>query len=290
MKKLFLPIAIALISLSSCNDDRINEETAFEPMDEFYNEHKPQEQEFIITSDSGGPIVGNQGSRIYGHRHILQHANGDSVYLPYTVKLIELYSYKDMILYNFPTTSSDYVMTSGGHLKIRAIKDGEELVVRPGAYYGVVMSSSYTGPKSVYTGTHTLDVFDDWSLAGNGSLVVDSSGYNALGLTTLGWQSADAAMSATSYTDITFTIEGTGGENIDIFIVHNDFHGLIQGENLQAKNVMVGENVTILAMAMDQHGDFRVHKSTVTVTQNMEIALNMSVSSESSLLSMLGSL
>lgn len=290
MKKIFYSVLFVALTMSSCNEDRIDEEAEFGPMDEFYNDNKPEEQEFEITSEDGGPIIGKEGTKLYGGRSILMHANTNDVSLPYTIKLIELYSYKDMILYNMPTTSSGNVTESGGEIKVTAFKDGEELFLKPNMKYAAVLSTTPTKTgMSVYDGTHPNNVFSNWTLNAS-SMVVDSSGLYGLLLSKLGWQNCAQSTSFNAHTDIEFTIDGKGGEFIDIFIVFNDFHGLIQGSNLTASKVPVGANATILAMAKDQNGDFRLHNQTLTITQDLKIKLDMKVVSEAALLNVLGNL
>lgn len=291
MKKTLLYLFVSAVVFTSCNDDRIDEEAEFQPMDEFYLEHKPEEQEFVITSDSGdAPIIGMHGTELWGGRHILEYPNGDTVPFPYSLKLIELYSYKDMILYQMPSLSGTTLLETGGEVKIRACHNGNELVVKQGEKYPLVLSTTPTkAGMKVFQGDHPSDVYGDWDLATDGSLVVDTGKYG-LGLAKLGWQNCAQTGASTGEAVITFKVEGKGGEFIDLFLITEDYKGLLMGNNLVIRNIPIGEEVTVIAMAKDQNDDFRLHQQTLTITGDLEIELKMDVISEGGLLSQLGSL
>ncbi len=291
MKKIFLSLIVASIAVTSCNKDRIDEEPEFESMDAFFNKNKPQEQEFIITSDSGsGPVVGKDGTELWGFRDVLMYPNGDTVPFPYSLKLIELYTYKDMILFQMPSLSGTSILETGGEIKVRACHAGNELVVIPGKFYPVVLSTTPTvANMKVYQGNHPNDEYGNWNLSSDGSTVIDTGKYG-LGLAKLGWQNCGKNGASTGTTDIVFTTDKQGGEFISLFLAGQNYHGMLQGSDLKIENAPIGESVTVVAMAMDQNDNFYLHKQTVTVTANLTIVLTMNKVSEAALLSELGGL
>lgn len=291
MRKILLGLFVATIALSSCNDDRINEEAEFQPMDEFFNENKPAEQEFVITSDTGSaPIIGASRTELWGFRNILQYPNGDTVPFPYSLKLIELYTYKDMILYKMPTLSGTTVLESGGEIKITAWHDGTELVLKPNEKYPLVLATTPTiAGMNVFQGDHPNNEYGDWNLASDGSTIVVNTKYN-MATGKMGWQNCAQSGTTSGETNITLSVEGKGGEFIELFLTMNDYHGVLTGNNLVIENAPLGQSATLLAMAKDQNGDFRLHKQQITITQNMEVTLDMKIVSESALLSTLAGL
>lgn len=291
MKKIFLSLIVATLAVTSCNKDRIEEEAEFESMDAFFTKHKPQEQSFKIESDSGsGPITGKDGTELWGYRDILMYPNGDTIPFPYYLKLIELYTYKDMILYNMPSLSGTKILETGGEIKIRACHDGNELVVKPGKFYPVVLSTTPTvANMKVYQGNHPNDVYGDWDLSSDGSAVVDTGKYG-LGLAKLGWQNCGKEGASTGTTDIEFTTDKKGGEFISLFLVGKNYHGVLQGSNLKIENAPIGESVTLVAMAMDQNNNYYMHKETITITVGLSVTLTLNKMSETALLSELAGL
>ena len=291
MKKIFLSLIVAATIVTSCNKDRIDEEPEFESMDAFFNKNKPQEQEFIITSDSGsGPVVGKDGTELWGFRDVLMYPNGDTIPFPYSLKLIELYTYKDMILFQMPSLSGTDILETGGEIKVRACHAGNELVVIPGKFYPVVLSTTPTvSNMKVYQGNHPNDEYGDWNLSSDGSSVADTGRYG-LGLAKLGWQNCGKLGASAGTTDIIFTTDKQGGEFISLFLAGQNYHGMLQGSDLKIENAPIGESITVVAMAMDQNDNYYIHKQTITVTAGLTIPLTMNKVSEAALLSELGGL
>lgn len=286
MKNLSIIFCAAVMALTSCNKDRIDEDANFEPMDEFFTEHKPQEQEFIITSDTGdAPIVGMQGTELYGFRNILQYPSGDTVPLPYSIKLIELYTYGDMVLYEMPTVASEETLESAGEVKIRACHDGNELVLKPAAQYPFKLST--TPPQAgmkVYHGEHPGDKYGDWLLSTDGSAIRVTDKYE-VATGKLGWQNIGKKASYEATTNINFKVEGSGGEHIKLFFASKDEHALLQGSNLVIPNVPGGKSGTIVAMAKNSKGEFLLFKKEILVTAGLEIDIDFNTVSEAALLS-----
>ena len=68
-----------------------------------------------------------KGTIICGSRTQLRTTSNDTVALPYSVKVVELYSIKDFILYRFPTTATGTALKNDGSVRIKTTKDNEEL-------------------------------------------------------------------------------------------------------------------------------------------------------------------
>jgi hypothetical protein len=88
-------------------------------------------------------------------------------------------------------------------------------------------------------------------------------------------------------TTINLTAQGTNTQNIEVYLSFSGFKGLMKINNLVSGNVPVGEAVTMVAFAKNQHGDFLLHQETFTIVPNHNITLNMQTISEAGLLSAL---
>lgn len=287
--KLFSKSCLALIIgvsvLSSCSRDRITEDT-FSSMDEYYQENRPEVQEFEITNeDSNQPIVGQEGSLLYPHSSIFEDSLGRSISVPYTVQLVELYSYKDMIFFEIPSKYPGAVLDVAGKVWVNALQNGSPLSIKAGNQFPVLLNSEATADtKTGFHGGRELEGFAGWAAASNGTFVnkidtIQPSKY-LLGIGTLGWNTAADIENAAGTTNIEFEIDANGGENIDLWIVFHDYKGCIRGSNLQISDVPVGVNATVLAMAMDQDNNIRFFKEGITVQNAMSIDLEMDVIEE----------
>ncbi len=100
MKKIiYLIPSIVFIALSiSCSKKREEQfPKNYSNATEFFQNNKEKEQEFVITSDEGDCIVAKKGTVICGSRKQLRTSSGDTIALPYSIKVVELYSLKDHI-------------------------------------------------------------------------------------------------------------------------------------------------------------------------------------------------
>lgn len=291
MKKFFLPIIALMLLATSCSDDRVTPDE-FKSLNGFYEKYREETQSVTITSDEGElPIIGKKGTELYGSRHVLQQSNGDSVQLPWTVQLIELYSIKDHLLYQQPTLENNVIpLESEGTIKVLAYALQEELTVRSDQKYITKLSTA--SPKtgmSLYSGGKSPDTFIGWAKATDGSTNSIDAGKHQLNLASFGWhQIAGATYGAT--TTATFTLTGTGGENIDIWAVPASKKSLIYGTNLTLPNLPVGETVTIFALALNQNDKLVMHNASVVVTEGMVVEMQLAETSESDVLSFLESL
>jgi len=284
----YVLIAAICIAIAACSKDRIKH-PSFEPMDEFFDANKVAEQEFIITNeDSSGPIIGNQGSKIHVSKRLFKYSDrADDVDFPYIIKLVELYKYKDVILHQFPTPHTSGALNNGGEIRIRAFKETEELVLKPSNSFLSVFSSTVSEQNmNPFQGTVTSDdKFSAWNAASDGSTVVVSSNEYAYTSFLMGW--ITPAVNKPGAGTIDFTVNGSGGEVINLIIVFKDFHCVLSGKNLKLEGIPIGETATVLGMAKDQDGNFRLHKSDITTEASMTIELKMDEITEVNILNTL---
>ena len=276
----------AIAFLSACKKDRVTD-PSYESMDEFYTEHKIEEQEFIITEeDTAGHITGNQGTEIYVSKRLFKFVDrSDEVTFPYKIKLVELYEYDDIIFWKMPTPHSEGALNHGGEIRVRAFKDAEELVLKPGLYYGAKFSSiASESDMHPFHGSAPSDVFSHWTKASDGSNVSVIDGKYWVNTYQMGWVTPAKNNPGTGKTDLTFTVNGSGGENIDLVLAFKNFHGVITGKNLVIKDAPIGEVATVYCMAKDSKGKFRRHQAEITVASGMTIQLQMEEVDESTLL------
>ncbi|MFT6716865.1 MAG: hypothetical protein ACJA0Q_001513 [Saprospiraceae bacterium] len=286
----YIALIASCIAISACSKDRITH-PSFEPMDDFYNKHKVEEQEFIIENeDSSGPIIGNQGTKLYMSKRLFKFSDrADVVDFPYTIKLVELYKNKDVIFYQFPTPHSNGALNNGGEIRVRAYKNHEELVLKTESSYSSSFSSTVTEQNmNPFQGTVTSDdKFSAWNAATDGSTVVVSNSEYAYTSFLMGWITPAVNKPGSGTGTINFTVNGSGGEFIDLALVFKDFHCVLTGNALKLEGIPVGESATVIGMAMDQDGEYRLHRTFITTSSSMDIELKMNIVTEADLLNTL---
>src|SRR4051812_13974621 len=114
---LFALLSTAFILFFACKKDRIEQDN-YESMDSFYNDNQEEEQELQVDSGNGGCVIAKKGTRICMSREELQDAGGTEVpSYPFKLKVIELYSIKDMILRRQPSTSGGSILETTAEIK-----------------------------------------------------------------------------------------------------------------------------------------------------------------------------
>ncbi len=275
-------ILLAATLFTSCESDRKDEDDTYSSMDEFYTKHRQEEQEFIIDSLGKGPIIGKQKTKLYLDTAIFMLPGGGALTFPFTVKLIELYPQSDFMEYPMSTVAGVQVTESAGAIRVRAYKNGTELVLKPGKFYSAVMTdtNNLLSNMKVFFGSNK-DTDVDWTQATDASTATTNANSYALNLYQMGWVNCarlHAASAAT--TQVTFTSKGSGTQFVDIYIVAKDYFSVVKVKNLQSIALPVGENVTIIAMAMDQNKKYRLQNTATTITSGMKIALDLKVVTE----------
>jgi hypothetical protein len=279
-------------TLSSCSKERVEQlkETQiseYESINNYFDSKKQDEQEFIIDTSGTGPVTGNQGTKIWASKEKLMYPNGDSVQWPYTIKLIELYTAKDMIYYQMPNISSGALLTTAGEVRIRAFKDGQELVLRPSETWSVEMpaASPLTG-MSIYYGTPGGG-FVDWTPNPAGVFYTTAYGY-AGEIHTLGWVLCGkaAAVSATT-THYTFTSATDNLQNVSTFVYFTDTRCLMQVYGQYSGAMPVGENIKIILIGINSSNQLFHYYSETQVSTSNQVDITLTQISDQDLTAIL---
>jgi hypothetical protein len=301
--------AVVILALSvvfqACKKDRAAAKPAlgYTSGSAFYNKYQQQEQVFQVDSPGTGPIIGKMGTKLYPYANIFMFPNGANVTYPFTVKLIEIYPVKDIILSNMPTVAGGKIMESKAEIRARAFKGTTELVLRPGRKFGMetaTVSNMLTG-MSVFYGfpngsitdwTNNVTTLDPTITPDTLSSVANLTSSYAMTIARMGWTACARLLSYTGGTSaITITATGNNPQNIDVFLVFkNNPTSVMKAYNLQSGQIPLGTQVTMVAIAYDQTGALVYDMQSLTVTSGMTVTLNPVATTESALLGVLSGL
>jgi hypothetical protein len=298
---LLLVTALVTVTIISCKKDRIQSDD-YQSMDSFYDNNKEQEQDYTIDSLGGNCYVTCQkGTRICTTADMQQFSGGGPVYYTYQLKVVELYSIKDMILWRAPSVSSSAVLETSAEIRVRTVKNGTETELKPGRAYYMEMANmplinnnmqahyGFLAGSSVNWTNSLASLFPGF--VDTLSLVNPTPSYYMLNVAKTGFVSAARPAPVTgSNTTVTMTVAGTNTQNIQIFLSFTGFKGVIKAENMTTSIAPIGEQVKMIAFAKKQDGNFYMHQQTLTISANLQVPLNMVVSSEPDILAALGGL
>lgn len=298
---LFFSTTICIVLFwSSCSKDRIEQElNEYQSPNAYLDSKKQEEQVFVIDSAGSGPIIGNQGTAIWGSKECLRLPNGDTIGYPFIVKLVELYSAKDMIYYRMPTVGTGQALESAGEIRLRAEKDGIPLnLVSPCAYkISMPNDTPQDNYMSVYYGNENVTPvdwitdLDYWGITSlqSGLFAVDTIGYTAF-IEKLGWINADRLISSTTTYTMNFNSEVDDLTNVAIFVYLPETHTVMQANNLAVTGIPAGSNAKVLAVAVNGSGSLFHYYLSTTVSGNQNVEVTMSQISDANLTALLDGL
>ncbi len=270
----------------------------YESINNYLNSKKQAEQVFVIDSNGQGPIIGNQGTRIWISKHCLQKPNGDTITWPYTVRLVELYTPKDIIYYQMPTVSTQGFLENDGEIRLRAFKDETELIFKPYPC-GCNIELPNQAPKNymrVFYGIESSII--DWSsnqtqfgissLANPFFAHTDSS-YQG-NIHRLGWIGCDSLAGNNTGTKITFESSTDELQNVGIFIYIPSTRTVMQVYNLISGYLPNNESIKIVCIGINSTGELYTYYQTMTTGGNTTIDVVMNAISDADLTTLLNSL
>ena len=278
MKNKFTLIGLILVFgfcsfyLTNCSKERINAKPLndYASLKDYLNSKKQQEQEIIIDTNGHCPLTGKYGTKICPTKTDLKYPNkADSIYFPFTVKLIELYTAKDMIYYQMPTVSDGNVLSTNGELRIRAYKGTTELVLRPSRTWSVTMPAKTTvSDMKQYYGSMN-DSLVAWVTNPVGSFSKTDSGYYAEDQV-LGWFACNKDASSKNSVTVSFVSITDNLTNAGIYIYIPSSKTVIQVGNLTSCKIPAGANIKVIVFAQKADKNLFYFYKELTLGQNNE--------------------
>jgi len=292
--KLILSIILSITIFATCKKDRIEDKPLkeYKSLNEYLDSKKQQDQEFIIDTPGKCPIIGKYGTQICPSKSNIMYINkNDSVNYPYKIKLIELYTPKDMIYYQLPSVGAGNILTTAGELRIRAYKDTAELVLRPSKSWSIVSipnKATVDGMKQYYG--NTMNNITDWTTNPIGDFGKTDTSYFGL-IQKLGWIACDKDASSANSVTVTFASTTDNLLNVGIFIYIPSTKTVMQIKNLVSDKIPTGTVIKIIVFGQDASNDFYLFNKEMTLGQNNEtLDISLSKTTESELTAKLDAL
>jgi hypothetical protein len=306
----FIALLFGSILFPSCTKERTQAQTpattppplGYTQSNTFYSQNQQQEQVFTVDSPGTGPIIGNMGTKLYPYANIFMFPNGANVTYPFTLKLIEVYPVKDIILSNMPTIAGGKILDSKAEIRARAFKGTTELVLRPGRKFNMEtatrtnmltgMIDFYGFPGSNFTDwTGTVSTLDPTINPDTLSLVTNFTSSYSMNIARMGWVAcAKLDNNTATTTSISFTASGNNPQNIDVFLVFQNIPCVMKAYNLTSGQIPIGTQLTMIAIANDANNNLVYDKQSITVAAGMTVTLNPVVTTSANLLSVLSAL
>jgi len=267
---------------------------AYSPVNSYLQSKQQPEQSFEITQDGPGPIVGLLGTKIWGGKSCLVFPNGDSVSYPFTLKLVELYTPKDMIYYQVPTVSGNNALITGGEIRLRAMKNNTYLLLRPNpCMFQIEMRCANSTPLTAMHAFYgqnqsTPPPFLDNPLT---LFTTNTASYTA-NIQLLGWINCGQLMGTNGGNSSPITFSSTTDDltNVGIFIYIPSTHSVIQATNQSTIPIAVGTSIKIIAIGINGSGTLYYWNQNTTVTAGASFTITMTQTTDAALTALLNNL
>ena len=227
----------------------------------------------------------------------LRFPNGDSIAYPFTVKLVELYTPKDMIYWQMPTIAGGSLLATDGEIRVRAVKDGQDLVLRPYCFYQTMMPNS--SPATDMNKFYGVDngTFVDWTadIAGLGVTTTvaptfSTDAYGYIGeIPLLGWLNC-GKIAGSGGSAITFSSDTDVLTNVGIFVYFPSTKTVMQVYNTVSGAIPSGSNVKIILMGMKSPGDMYYQYIETTIGGATDFDVELTSISDADLTNLLNGL
>ncbi|MCX7862540.1 MAG: hypothetical protein N2449_06050 [Bacteroidales bacterium] len=294
MKPLIFTIFLLIIIFVTihCSKERIEPKdnlNDYENIDSYFDSKKQPEQEFVIDTNGNCPVVGMQGTKFCPIKTHLMFPNGDSVYYPFIVKLVELYTPKDMLYYKLSNESNNSLLTTVGIIRIRAYKNGQELMLRPGKTWPIEMPAQQKlANMKIYYGYEQSGNIN-WVNNPTGNFDTTTYGYLAQ-IARLGWVS-NSKPALNNPTNVTYNFTSTTDnlQNIATFLYLPTLKSLVKVNNQICQIVPSGQFVKSVLIGKRQNQLYHYYLQGIA-NSNTTVSITMSAISDANLTAILDTL
>lgn len=273
----------------SCSKQRITKSSlnTYSPVSNYLNSKEVAEQTFVIDSAGKGPIIGNQGTEIWGSKNCLEYSNGDTVAYPFIIKLVELYTAKDMIYYQMPTVAGGTILETSGEIRLRAFAGTTQLQLKPlPCSFEIQMpcASPLSGMSAWYG--ITTSGYPDWTNTLATPFTTNTSSYTAYPQV-LGWINCGQLAGSSSNSTITFTSTTDDLTNVGIFVYIPATKTVMQAYSSVTTAIPNGSNVEIVVIGVDAGGGLHSFYQTQTVNASNTVSVTLASTTDAALTSLL---
>jgi hypothetical protein len=281
---------------SSCKRDSLESINGqptgpYASLEDFYRQNGVQEQTFTINPAIDNAITGDQGTVINLMANSLGDANGNIPAGNVTVTLKEIYSIKDMILTNTPTTSSGSILESGGMFYLSFTAGAIQYYLNSALNISMPSDSALSN-MDIFFGMTDGNGVANWVQADSGSGVIfpDTSGtsytmslFDTLGY---GWINCDQFYYSTPLTDVIISPSVTSERNEAVELIVYlafpsinsiaNFYGASNQQAVTAYNIPVGMQAAAVVIGtgrVTKKPYFGISMFTVTAGQPVNVSV-----------------
>lgn len=298
MKKTRVFLSIAFLGLSvstvfySCSKQRVTKAAlnSYSPVNSYLASKEQPTQTFVIDSAGKGPIIGNQGTELWGAKNCLLTPTGDTIGYPFTITLVELYTAKDMIYYEMPTVAGGTILETSGEIRLQAFKGTTQLALKPSQNcFEIQMpcAAPISGMDAWYG--ITTGGNPDWTNTPLTPFTTNATSYTTYPAM-LGWINCGQLAGSATNSTLSFTSTTDDLTNVGIFVYIPATKTVMQAYNNATTAIPDGSNVKIVAIGVDASGGLHSFYQTQTITSANTVSITLSSTTDAALTTLLTNL
>ncbi len=282
-------------------------------LNNLFAQNAPTMQQFSLNAASGGSISGVDGANIYFVPNAFVYQNNTPVTGSVTIYLQEVYTKSDIIYSGGFTTANGLPLVSGGEINVTAYQGTQELkLAGPGRAYATIPAIQNAPPMQKFRAS-SFGSDNDFVQADTSTInaVPDSAAINpfypynyGFGLDSLNWTNCDQYFGLFYNTNATMTEFSLpvpqlfDAENSFVFVTSSyatfaariwDFDTVSNAYLCNYYRLPVGYDFTFTIVS-EINGTFYYDSRTVTIQENISIALNPQITTEAQVLQNIGNL
>ncbi len=313
---LLITVAVMLFSLmiNSCKKDTLDitdhdnntvQPTSYSSLSQFFEHNGAQSQHFTVDPAIQNTITGAKGVVVVIPANSFVNDNDQPPAGNVQIELKEILSFKDMILSNKPTTSNGIILKSGGEIFFQATNNGDVLKLAPNKNLQISIPNNNPVYGMQLFFASGLDSNFNWSLADTTAGYIYPNPYDSLYsvlLSFIGWEwiNCDDFLddpNPKTYIKIDPVLDTVQTENIlmNAFIVFKSINSVMGTSKISDTQyqsyyeVPTQMVVTIVAIGLGEtsHKLYFGKLDDVTVTQDLEVNLNISEINEADLINII---
>ena len=307
--QLILTAAVISVFVLSCKKDITEMENTYPgsnasngALNNFFVQNAPAIQTFTFSASSGGYFTCSGGAVVSVMPGALLYQNNQPVTGNVTLNVQEVYNKKDIILSGAYTTCNGFPLISGGEINVTAYQGSQELKLANNSSVYVTMpapgqSTMFEFRSSTFNGSTDFTQVGTQPIANT----LDSAGnwtYD-FALDSLDWTNCDQYYGMANPTQFSIPLPNIfDNHNCMVFVTSDfsnfaskiwDYDSVAHVFNCNYYRLPIGEEFTFTAIA-EISGNFYYVSQSVTITENIAVALVPQPCSEAQIMQNLGNL
>jgi hypothetical protein len=273
-------------------------------LSDFFNKNGVQLETHTVNATTGGTFTSAKGTIVSIPANAFVFSGGGAVAGNVTIEFKDIFSKSDMLLSNMPTQTIAGPLKSAGEFFIKAVLDGNPLLIAPGKKIDIEQPANglpidsamapfvFNKDSAVWKRVNGAPTFSNTANAPSSEITFNPNSYvfslyqyNSP-VSEGSWCNSDNSTYFSAYTQSTLTmhpsfdIASYNSESVDIFLVFHDINSMVHvykdwnGSDFPYTGAPVGLKCTVVAIG-EKDGKIYSSFNPITISANQTVNFNL---------------